>query len=97
MCLPAYCSALWLRHTCRAYPRADNQKKDGVTKVVQTTSEGKGNYQIITCDVVKNVQSPYRTRYGLDDASVRLRQRAFDAAIATGGFDAGAISDAAPA
>lgn len=97
MCLPAYCSALLLRHTCRAYPRAETQKKDRVTKVVQATSEDKGNYQIITCDVMKNVQSPYRTRYDFDDASVRLRQCAFDAAIATGGFDAGAISDAAPA
>ncbi|EKY3117309.1 hypothetical protein ACTV1L_000178 [Cronobacter turicensis] len=63
----------------------------GEQKAAQATSEGKVIYRTITRDVVKYVQNPNRTRCDFDDESVRLRQRAIDAANSISGFDAGAV------
>lgn len=60
-------------------------------KAVKVSDEGKIIYKTITRDVVKYVQSPDRTRCDFDDESVRLRQRAIDAANSISGFDAGAV------
>ena len=60
-------------------------------KAAAATTEGKVIYRTITRDVVKYVQSPDRTRCDFDDESVRLRQRAIDAANAISGFDAGTV------
>ncbi|EOT1178743.1 hypothetical protein ACNKCI_000194 [Cronobacter sakazakii] len=75
------------------------KKKDKAAKAVQSgeqkaahaTSEGKVIYRTITRDVVKYVQNPNHTRCDFDDESVRLRQRAIDAANSISGFDAGAV------
>ncbi|WP_312140503.1 hypothetical protein [Atlantibacter hermannii] len=74
-------------------------KKDKAEKVIQPVekkaaaagAEAKVIYRTITRDVVKYVQSPDRTRCDFDDESVRLRQRAIDAANSISGFDAGAV------
>ncbi|WP_313048405.1 hypothetical protein [Atlantibacter subterraneus] len=74
-------------------------KKDKAEKAIQpveikaaaTSAEAKVIYRTITRDVVKYVQSPDRTRCDFDDESVRLRQRAIDAANSISGFDAGAV------
>ena len=60
-------------------------------KAAAASVEAKVIYRTITRDVVKYVQSPDRTRCDFDDESVRLRQRAIDAANAISGFDAGAV------
>ncbi|MEX5411523.1 hypothetical protein FND52_03905 [Atlantibacter subterranea] len=60
-------------------------------KAAQAIDEGKVIYRTITRDVVKYVQSPDRTRCDFDDESVRLRQRAIDAANSISGFDAGTV------
>lgn len=75
------------------------KKKEKASKVFQTveqkgaqaTSEGKVIYRTITRDVVKYVQDPNRNRCNFDDDSIRLRQRAIDAANSISGFDAGAV------
>ncbi|WP_024559408.1 hypothetical protein ACP26F_14580 [Franconibacter pulveris 1160] len=63
----------------------------GEQKAAQATSEGKVIYRTITRDVVKYVQNPNHTRCDFDDESVRLRQRAIDAANSISEFDAGAV------
>ncbi|UTJ46129.1 hypothetical protein NLZ15_14860 [Atlantibacter subterranea] len=60
-------------------------------KAATATAEGKVIYKTITRDVVKYVQSPDRTRCDFDDESVRLRQRAINAANSISGFDAGTV------
>ncbi|PQY12984.1 hypothetical protein [Cronobacter sakazakii] len=60
-------------------------------KAAQVSDEGRIIYRTITRDVVKYVQEPNRTRCDFDDESVRLRQRAIDAANSISGFDAGAV------
>ncbi|ELQ6243726.1 hypothetical protein SNN53_000625 [Cronobacter sakazakii] len=60
-------------------------------KAAQASDEGRIIYRTITRDVVKYVQEPNRTRCDFDDESVRLRQRAIDAANSISGFDAGAV------
>ncbi|WP_312980112.1 hypothetical protein [Atlantibacter sp.] len=60
-------------------------------KAATATAEGKVIYKTITRDVVKYVQSPDRTRCDFDNESVRLRQRAIDAANSISGFDAGTV------
>lgn len=60
-------------------------------KAAAASAEAKVIYRTITRDVVKYVQSPDRTRCDFDDESVRLRQRAVDAANSISGFDAGAV------
>ncbi|EKK4003073.1 hypothetical protein ACN5OL_000141 [Cronobacter sakazakii] len=60
-------------------------------KAAQASDEGRIIYRTITRDVVKYVQDPNRTRCDFDDESVRLRQRAIDAANSISGFDAGAV------
>lgn len=60
-------------------------------KAAQASEEGRVIYKTITRDVVKYVQSPDRTRCDFDDESVRLRQRAIDAANSISGFDAGTV------
>lgn len=60
-------------------------------KATQASDEGRVIYRTITRDVVKYVQSPDRTRCDFDDESVRLRQRAINAANAIRGFDAGTV------
>ena len=75
------------------------KKKEKAEKTIQTdekkadaaTEEGKVIYRTITRDVVKYVQSPNRTVCVFDDESVRLRQRAIDAANSISGFDAGPV------
>lgn len=57
-------------------------------KAAQASDEGKVIYRTITRDVVKYVQDPNRTVCKFDDESVRLRQRAIDAANSISGFDA---------
>lgn len=57
-------------------------------KAAQASDEGKVIYRTITRDVVKYVQDPNRTVCVFDDESVRLRQRAIDAANSISGFDA---------
>ncbi|EOC3061771.1 hypothetical protein ACINJI_003443 [Cronobacter dublinensis] len=79
------------------------KKKEKVSRAVQTAeqkgaqaaSEGKVFYRTITRDVVRYVQDPNRTRCDFDDESVRLRQRAIDAANNIAGFD-GATMQAKP-
>ncbi|WP_313397028.1 hypothetical protein [Atlantibacter hermannii] len=74
-------------------------KKDKAEKVIQPVEkkaaaasvEAKVIYRTITRDVVKYVQDPNRTVCKFDDESVRLRQRAVDAANAISGFDAGTV------
>ncbi|WP_409519917.1 hypothetical protein [Pseudescherichia sp.] len=60
-------------------------------KAAQASAEGKVIYRTITRDVVKYVQDPNRTVCFFDDESVRLRQRAIDAANTISGFDAGSV------
>lgn len=60
-------------------------------KAAQASEKGRIIYKTITRDVVKYVQNPNRTVCQFDDESVRLRQRAIDAANAISGFDAGAV------
>jgi len=57
-------------------------------KAAQASEEGRVIYKTITRDVVKYVQDPNRTVCKFDDESVRLRQRAIDAANSISGFDA---------
>ncbi len=57
-------------------------------KAAAASAGAKAIYRTITRDVVKYVQSPDRTRCDFDDESVRLRQRAVDAANSISGFDA---------
>ncbi|MDA3135398.1 MULTISPECIES: hypothetical protein [Atlantibacter] len=74
-------------------------KKDKANKAIQpvekkaavANAEARVIYRTITRDVVKYVQSPDRTRCDFDDESVRLRQRAIDAANSISGFDAGTV------
>ncbi|MCI1672337.1 hypothetical protein RQL81_19235 [Citrobacter braakii] len=56
-------------------------------KAAQASDEGRIIYKTITRDVVKYVQDPNRTVCQFDDESVRLRQRAIDAANSISGFD----------
>jgi len=60
-------------------------------KAAQARDEGRVIYRTITRDVVKYVQDPNRTVCDFDDESVRLRQRAIDAANSISGFDAGTL------
>jgi len=60
-------------------------------KAAQARDEGRTIYRTITRDVVKYVQNPNRTVCDFDDESVRLRQRAIDAANSISGFDAGTV------
>ncbi len=60
-------------------------------KAAQASTEGRIIYRTITRDVVKYVQDPNRTVCVFDDESVRLRQRAIDAANSISGFDAGSV------
>ncbi|GGD13413.1 hypothetical protein GCM10011513_08610 [Franconibacter daqui] len=71
--------------------KAAKAVQSGEQKAAQATSEGKVIYRTITRDVVKYVQNPNRTRCDFDNESVRLRQRAIDAANSISGFDAGAV------
>nr|WP_029589793.1 hypothetical protein [Franconibacter helveticus] len=88
----------WYAHADHINALADKKKdkaakavQSGEQKAAQATSEGKVIYRTITRDVVKYVQNPNRTRCDFDDESVRLRQRAIDAANSISGFDAGAV------
>lgn len=83
-----------LRYLNGGYAHADHikaladQKKNKATKAVQVgeqkatraASESKVIYRTITRDVVKYVQDPNCTRCDFDDESIRLCQRAIDAA-----------------
>jgi len=60
-------------------------------KAAQASDEGRIIYRTITRDVVKYVQDPNRTVCVFDDESIRLRQRAIDAANSISGFDAGTV------
>ncbi|MEK0167955.1 hypothetical protein [Pseudescherichia vulneris] len=60
-------------------------------KAAQASDEGRIIYTTITRDVVKYVQDPNHTVCAFDDESVRLRQRAIDAANSISGFDAGPV------
>lgn len=60
-------------------------------KAAQASDEGRIIYRAITRDVVKYVQDPNRTVCVFDDESVRLRQRAIDAANSISGFDAAPV------
>jgi len=60
-------------------------------KAAQASDEGRIIYRTITRDVVKYVQNPNRTVCKFDDESVRLRQRAIDAANSISGFDAASM------
>ncbi len=60
-------------------------------KAAQASEEGRVIYKTITRDVVKYVQDPNRTVCQFDNESVRLRQRAIDAANSIGGFDAAPV------
>ena len=74
-------------------------KKDRAEKAIQpvekkaaaASAEAKVIYRTITRDVVKYVQDPNRTVCQFDDESVRLRQRAINAANSISGFDAGTV------
>ncbi|MBB3324883.1 hypothetical protein [Atlantibacter sp. RC6] len=74
-------------------------KKDRAEKAIQpvekkaaaASAEAKVIYRTITRDVVKYVQDPNRTVCKFDDESVRLRQRAIDAANTISRFDAGTV------
>jgi len=88
----------WSAHADHINALAAN-KKDKAEKAIQPVEkkaavanvEARVIYRTITRDVVKYVQSPDRTRCDFDDESVRLRQRAIDAANTISGFDAGAV------
>ena len=71
--------------------KADKAIQPIEQKAAQASDEGRIIYRTITRDVVKYVQDPNRTRCDFDDESVRLRQRAIDAANSIAGFDAGAV------
>lgn len=60
-------------------------------KAAQASEEGRVIYKTITRDVVKYVQDPNRTVCKFDVESVRLRQRAIDAANSFSGFDAAPV------
>lgn len=60
-------------------------------KAAQASDEGRIIYRTITRDVVKYVQDPNHTVCVFDDESVRLRQRAIDAANSIIGFDAAPV------
>lgn len=60
-------------------------------KAAQASNEGRVIYKTINREVVKYVQKPNRTVCQFDDESVRLRQRAIDAANSIRGFDAAAL------
>ncbi|WP_313109601.1 hypothetical protein [Atlantibacter sp.] len=60
-------------------------------KAAAANAEARVVYRTITRDVVKYVQDTNRSRCDFDDESVRLRQRAIDAANAISGFDAGTV------
>lgn len=74
-------------------------KKDKAEKTIQpveikaaaASAEAKVIYRTITRDVGKYVQDPNRTVCKFDNESVRLRQRAIDAANSISGFDAGTV------
>ncbi|MDV7023722.1 hypothetical protein [Atlantibacter subterraneus] len=74
-------------------------KKDRAEKAIQpvekkaaaASAEAKVIYRTITRDVVKYVQDPNRIVCQFDDESVRLRQRAINAANSISGFDAGTV------
>ncbi|ELY5887885.1 hypothetical protein SNN87_001967 [Cronobacter sakazakii] len=71
--------------------KADKAIQPIEQKAAQASDEGRIIYRTITRDVVKYVQDPNRTRCDFDDESVRLRQRAIEAANSISGFDAGAV------
>ncbi|EOJ8600627.1 hypothetical protein ACM45N_001548 [Cronobacter sakazakii] len=71
--------------------RAAKAAQAGEQKGAQAASEGKVIYRTITRDVVRYVQDSNRTRCDFDDESVRLRQRAIDAANTISGFDAAPV------
>ncbi|EFD0645631.1 hypothetical protein FFW75_15640 [Escherichia coli] len=60
-------------------------------KAAQASDAGRIIYRTITRDVVRYVQDPNRTVCNFDDESVRLRQRAIDAANSISGFDAAPV------
>lgn len=81
-------------HQCSGRPKKDKTEKaiqPVEKKAAQASDEGRIIYRTITRDVVKYVQDPNRTVCKFDDESVRLRQRAIDAANSISGFDAGAV------
>ncbi len=71
--------------------KAENAIRPIEQKAAQASDEGRIIYRTITRDVVKYVQDPNRTVCDFDDESVRLRQRAIDAANSISGFDAGPV------
>lgn len=71
--------------------KAEKVIKPVEEKAAAATAESKVIYRTITRDVVKYVQYPNRTVCDFDDESVRLRQRAIDAANSISGFDAGTL------
>lgn len=60
-------------------------------KAAQASDEGRIIYRTVNREVVKYVQDPNRTVCKFDDESVRLRQRAIDAANSISGFDAAPV------
>ncbi|EOE6915534.1 hypothetical protein ACKS9G_001985 [Cronobacter turicensis] len=68
--------------------KAEKELQPVEQKAAHASDEGRIIYRTITRDVVKYVQDPNRTRCDFDDESVRLRQRAIDAANSISGFDA---------
>ncbi|MDV7025459.1 MULTISPECIES: hypothetical protein [Atlantibacter] len=95
--LAAWCSG-WNAHAdhINALAAAKKEKAEKSIQPVEikaaaASAEAKVIYRTITRDVVKYVQSPDRTRCDFDDESVRLRQRAIDAANSISGFDAGTV------
>ena len=88
----------WNAHADHINALAANKKRkaESAIKPVEkqaaaANAEARVIYRTITRDVVKYVQSPDRTRCDFDDESVRLRQRAIDAANSISGFDAGTV------
>ncbi|WP_313079105.1 hypothetical protein [Atlantibacter sp.] len=71
--------------------KAENAIQPVERKAAAASAEAKVIYRTITRDVVKYVQDPNRTVCKFDDESVRLRQRAIDAANSISGFDAGTM------
>ncbi|MCR4457588.1 hypothetical protein [Pseudescherichia sp. L3] len=71
--------------------KAEKAIQKGDQKAAQASDEGRIIYRTITRDVVKYVQDPNRTVCAFDDESVRLRQRAIDAANSISGFDAAPV------
>ncbi len=71
--------------------KAEKAIKPVEKKAAQVSEEGRVIYKTITRDVVKYVQNPNRTVCQFDDESVRMRQRAIDAANTISGFDAGTV------